>query len=74
MDSAPTEIAATLQAASIEHHPDPALDINPRTAASDREPVLLHSLKHDDGIDSDEEEDIPYSVLRPAPRQTTLPP
>ncbi|EWZ44704.1 hypothetical protein IWW34DRAFT_49999 [Fusarium oxysporum f. sp. albedinis] len=78
MDSAPTELAATIQAASIEHHPDPALDTNPPTAAERRQPVTLEHVKHehDDGIDEeeDEEEDIPYSVLRPAPRHSHLPP
>lgn len=78
MDSAPTELAATIQAASIEHHPDPALDTNPPTAAERRQPVTLEHVKHehDDGIDEEdeEEEDIPYSVLRPAPRHSHLPP
>ncbi|KAF5006882.1 hypothetical protein FDECE_6759 [Fusarium decemcellulare] len=76
MDSAPTEIAATIQAAHIKRHPDPSHDINPPTTAETREPVILQSLKHasDDGIDEDEEEDIPYSVLRPAPRHSKLPP
>ncbi|KAF4951648.1 hypothetical protein FGADI_7300 [Fusarium gaditjirri] len=78
MDSAPTELAATIQAASIEHHPDPALDANPPTAAERRQPVTLERVKHehDDAIDGDEdeEEDIPYSVLRPAPRHSHLPP
>ncbi|KAM0559622.1 hypothetical protein ACHAPJ_004146 [Fusarium lateritium] len=78
MNSAPTELAATLQAASIERHPDPKLDINPPTAAERRERVTLEHVKpeHDDGIDEsdEEEEDIPYSVLRPAPRHSNLPP
>ena len=72
MDSGPTELAATVQAASIEHNPDPALDANPSTAAERRQPV---TLEHDYGIDGDDdEEDIPYSVLRPAPRHSNLPP
>jgi hypothetical protein len=72
MDSGPTELAATVQAASIEHNPDPALDVNPSTAAERRQPV---TLEHDHGIDDDDdEEDIPYSVLRPAPRHSNLPP
>ncbi|RBR03221.1 hypothetical protein FVER53590_08269 [Fusarium verticillioides] len=78
MDSAPTELAATIQAASIERHPDPALDTNPPTAADRRRPVTLEHVKHehDDGIDDEDEdeEDIPYSVLRPAPRHSHLPP
>jgi len=72
MESGPTELAATVQAASIEHNPDPALDTNPSTAAERRQPV---TLEHDHGIDDDDdEEDIPYSVLRPAPRHSNLPP
>nr|RBQ97662.1 hypothetical protein FVER53263_08269 [Fusarium verticillioides] len=78
MDSAPTELAATIQAASIERNPDPALDTNPPTAADRRRPVTLEHVKHehDDGIDDEDEdeEDIPYSVLRPAPRHSHLPP
>ncbi|WAO88352.1 Hypothetical protein NCS54_00569500 [Fusarium falciforme] len=75
MDSAPTELASTIQSTHIKRHPDAALDVNPPTAASAREPVILQSLKHgsDDGIDEDEE-DIPYSVLRPQPRHYNLPP
>ncbi|KAH7251983.1 hypothetical protein BKA59DRAFT_473397 [Fusarium tricinctum] len=78
MESGPTELASTLQAASIEHHPDPKLDSNPPTAAGRSQRVTLEHAKHghDDGIDEDEEdeEDIPYSVLRPAPRHSNLPP
>ncbi|KAF5531864.1 duf1770 domain-containing protein [Fusarium napiforme] len=78
MDSAPTELAATIQTASIERHPDPALDTNPPTAADRRQPVTLEHAKHEhgDGIDDEDEdeEDIPYSVLRPAPRHSHLPP
>lgn len=75
MDSVPTELASTIQSAHIKRHPDAALDVNPPTAALTREPVILQSLKHgsDDGIDEDEE-DIPYSVLRPQPRHYNLPP
>ncbi|SPJ72987.1 uncharacterized protein FTOL_02716 [Fusarium torulosum] len=78
MESGPTELAGTLQAASIERHPDPKLDSNPPTAAGRSQRVTLEHVKHghDDGIDEDddEEEDIPYSVLRPAPRHSNLPP
>lgn len=78
MESGPTELASTLQAASIEHHPDPKLDSNPPTAAGRSQRVTLEHAKHghDDSIDEDDEdeEDIPYSVLRPAPRHSNLPP
>ncbi|KAH7162643.1 hypothetical protein B0J13DRAFT_517895 [Dactylonectria estremocensis] len=76
MDSVPTELAATIQAAHINKHPDPKFDLNPSTAASAKEPVILRSLRHtgDDDLDDDDEEDIPYSVLRPPPRSYNLPP
>ncbi|KAH8737705.1 hypothetical protein BGZ61DRAFT_438844 [Ilyonectria robusta] len=76
MESGPTELAATIQAAHINRHPDPKLDLNPSTASSTREPVILRSLRHasDDEIDEEDEEDIPYSVLQPAPRSYNLPP
>lgn len=69
------EIAGTIQAGHINPHPDPKHDINPSTAAQERATVSLHRLKHgaDGGIDEDDE-DIPYSVLRPARRKYNLPP
>ena len=77
--SIPLQIAETVQTAHINRHPSPAHDINPSTAASRKEPVTLekkHSpLFPDEGIDEDDdEEDVPYSVLRPKPRRAQLPP
>jgi hypothetical protein len=69
-DSVPFEIASTLQTASINRHPDPRHDMNPSTAASRREPVIISS---EDMSDVGEDE-IPLSVLRPLPRRQTLPP
>lgn len=71
--SLPTEIAATVQSASIDRHPDPIHDNAPATAAERRIPVSLSPVK---GLDSADEyeEDIPYSVLRPMPRGHELPP
>jgi hypothetical protein len=69
-DSVPFEIASTLQTASINRHPDPRHDMNPSTAASRREPVIISS---DDMSDVGEDE-IPLSVLRPLPRRHALPP
>src|ERR1700760_3109469 len=69
--SIPIEIGGTLQAASLNRHPDPRHDINPSTAASKKEPVRL--VPTDDISDVDEDE-IPVSVLRPIPRRQTLPP
>lgn len=75
-----SEIASTIQAGHIEHHPDPIHDNAPATSVDRREPVSLHPVsKHlDDDEDAisidDDDNDIPYSVLRPAPRSQGLPP
>jgi hypothetical protein len=76
MSSLPSEIASTIQAGHINRHPDPARDITPSTAAEKKSPVTLHHIPRDelDGIDDDDDEDIPYSVLRPAPPAHQLPP
>lgn len=82
------EIASTIQSASINRAPSPTHDLNPSTAASQKQPV---SLSHSDpsldkyaydseGIDAsdaeeeDGEEDIPYSVLKPVPRRHSFGP
>ncbi|GJN68777.1 hypothetical protein VFPFJ_05450 [Purpureocillium lilacinum] len=76
--SLPAELAATVQAAHIRTDPDPKLDIAPSTAAEKRVPVALESSRYsdigDDGVDDEDEDEIPYSVLRPAPRKHNLPP
>ncbi|KAK8241448.1 hypothetical protein IWZ00DRAFT_516442 [Phyllosticta capitalensis] len=66
----PFEVASTIQAASIQRNPDPRHDLNPSTTASTREPVHIRSPSSSD-IDEDE---IPLSVLHPAPRHHHLPP
>lgn len=86
-DSLPLEIASTIQSASINRHPDTRHDLNPSTSASAKQPVTIshtHSHISDEdeyGIDGDsengeedEEEDIPYSVIRPIPRGPEMPP
>lgn len=85
-DSLPLEIGETIQTGSINHAPSPAHDINPSTAASEKVPVFVsphvtpsdsspEKYQSDDGVDGDdEEEDIPYSVVRPLPRRASLPP
>jgi hypothetical protein len=72
MSSATAELASTIQAASINRHPDPSRDINPSTSSSRRQPVIPDAVPSE--LDDDEEEDIPYSVLQPAPRSYNLPP
>jgi hypothetical protein len=69
-DSVPFEIASTIQTASIYRHPDPRHDLNPSTAASRREPVIISSEDMSDVGD----DEIPLSALRPLPRGKTLPP
>jgi hypothetical protein len=76
--SIPLQVAETVQTAHINRRPSARHDINPSTAASQKEPVVLEekgSLDGNggDGID-DVEDDIPYSVLRPKRRRSTMPP
>jgi len=62
------EIASTIQAASINRHPDPHQDINPSTAASRKEeasPATVSDI---------EDDEIPISILQPPPRKVSLPP
>jgi hypothetical protein len=67
------EIAGTLQAASINRHPDVRLDVNPSTTASKKEPVRIRSEDSADISDLDEDE-IPLSALEPVQRRQNLPP
>ena len=72
MSQAAAELVATVQAAHINRDPDLALDAAPATSADEKETVSVHGLKHDDKYtlhdDEDDDDDIPFSVLRPAPR------
>lgn len=61
------DLASTIQTASIKHHPDPAYDLNPSTAASQKRPVSPTTSISSDGS-------IPYSALKPIPRRANLPP
>ncbi|KAF1833082.1 DUF1770-domain-containing protein [Decorospora gaudefroyi] len=69
----PAEIGSILQSASINRRPSPRHDLNPSTAASEKQPV---SLNQDAGPDSPDvaEDEIPVSVLDPVPRKKTMPP
>lgn len=86
-DSLPLTIAETIQTASINRAPSPTHDLNPSTAASEKQPVFVsphastsassvdkYAYDEDEGIDEDEDEDIPYNVIRPIPRRTSFPP
>lgn len=72
MSDLPTEIAEVIQTAHIDRHPDPLHDNAPQTAADKRE-VVTPKREYDD-VDSEDEDDVPYSVLRPTPRTQKLPP
>ncbi|KAL2052792.1 hypothetical protein ABVK25_007033 [Lepraria finkii] len=68
MSPAVADIASTIQSASIKHYPDPAHDLNPSTAASEKRPVSPTSSI------SSSEASIPEYVLKPIPRRSNLPP
>ncbi|KAM3512507.1 hypothetical protein MY11210_003850 [Beauveria gryllotalpidicola] len=79
----PIEIASTLQAGHIISNPDPAVDIAPGTAADDKEildekydyDALPHKAAHKLVDIDDDEDDVPYSVLkRPRRQRQALPP
>jgi hypothetical protein len=79
--SLPLQIAETIQTASIKRNPSPTHDVNPSTAASRKEPVKFsHQPPPSDSsvekyaYDEDDEEDIPYSVLKPTPRRASFGP
>jgi len=69
--NAPMEIASAIQSTSINRHPSPKLDLNPSTAASQKQPVTIACSPAESDVAGDE---IPLSVLRPMPRRTTMPP
>tara|TARA_R110002003_G_scaffold130_15_gene12270 strand:+ start:25145 stop:25498 length:354 start_codon:yes stop_codon:yes gene_type:complete len=70
----PSEIASTLQGASIKQHPSPRHDLNPSTAASEKQPVSLNSYPDPDADSNVAEDEIPISVLNPVPRRQNMPP
>jgi hypothetical protein len=71
----PIAVASTIQSASIKKHPDPALDLNPSTAA-DKKVVLdeEHVHHHLDSDDDDTVSEISSTVLRPQTRRQNMPP
>lgn len=74
--SLPEQVAETIQTAHIEHNPDPAHDLAPPTAADEKVPLSASIVPaaDDDVASIDHDEDVPISVLRPAPRTNKLPP
>jgi hypothetical protein len=86
--SVPLQIAETIQTASIKRNPSPTHDLNPSTAASQKQPVSAHTFPAPDslhslgkypedefGLDEDEDqEDISYTVIKPVPRRRSFGP
>lgn len=70
----PTEIASTIQGVSVNRHPSPRHDLNPSTAASEKQPVTFNAHPDTDALSDLVEEEIPISVLDPDPRRNTMPP
>jgi hypothetical protein len=69
------ELASTLQSASIKRHPDPAIDLNPSTAASQKQPVRLEEASPPSSPRSDSDTaSSPSYRLRPVQRKNNLPP
>ncbi|KAG5930386.1 hypothetical protein E4U42_001632 [Claviceps africana] len=72
------EVAETIQAGHIRSHPDLDFDAAPSTAADKKEQYTLHSPRSSDDDLAHEldrhDDDIPYSVLRPARKSHNLPP
>ncbi|KAJ0168298.1 hypothetical protein CTA2_7622 [Colletotrichum tanaceti] len=73
--SVPIQVAETIQTAHINRTPSPNHDLNPSTAASEKEPVTLEPVLSHDDLDDDELDDyIPRSIVNPKQRSTKLPP
>lgn len=66
------EIPEIIQSASINHNPDPVHDINPSTAASEKEPVVVGPDSDTNSIASDIVD--PSRFIRPVHRRQALPP
>lgn len=68
------QAAETIQSAHIIDSPSIEHDINPSTAASEKEPVRLDRSPSVDVLSDVDEDEVPLSVLRPAPRKPQMPP
>ncbi|KAF3395734.1 hypothetical protein F1880_007108 [Penicillium rolfsii] len=66
------EVPETIQTASIVSHPSAAHDINPSTAASEKQPVVAAPASDAGSLSSDIVD--PSRVIRPLRRRQTLPP
>ena len=68
------QAAETLQTAHINPSPSIEHDVNPSTAASEKEPVRMDRSPSEDILSDIDEDEVPLSILRPAPRKPQMPP
>lgn len=66
------QIAETIQTSTIKRHPSPRHDLNPSTAASEKQPVVTSPGSDAGSIPSDIVDE--SRVIRPVRRRPTLPP
>lgn len=66
------QVPETIESATIKHHPSPAHDINPATAASEKQPVVAAPPSDADSLSSGIVD--ASRVIRPVRRRQTLPP
>ena len=71
MSSVPIQIAETIQTASINRAPSPRHDLNPSTAASNKQPVRIQSSPTSPTSSRSKRS---YEAVEPAPRKSKLPP
>lgn len=74
LQDAAFQAAETLQTAHIKHEPSVKHDLAPSTAADRKERVELDTSPDEDDASAVEEDEIPTSILRPAPRRPQMPP
>ncbi|KAI9711256.1 MAG: hypothetical protein M1820_002243 [Bogoriella megaspora] len=73
MADAVIQAAETIQTAHINRHPSPTHDINPSTAASRKEPVVI-SPRSESPSPSIATDEVPLSAIRPQSRRAPMPP
>ena len=66
------EVAGTIQTSTIRSNPSPTHDINPATAASEKQPVTAAPSSEAGSLPSDIVD--PSRVIQPVRRRQTLPP
>lgn len=73
LQDAGIQAAETLQTAHINPSPSIEHDVNPSTAASEKEPVRMDRSPSEDILSDIDEDEVPLSILRPAPRKPQMP-